>query len=684
MLKRLLSSALRSSWRQRAIGSQDEQVAAYVTRAMAAQGSGDIHVARTVLCEAVALHPAAAPLHALLAEILRTEGRDVEARHSYERALEIAPQARQVRMNYAALLQRLAEPAVAQRVYAQIIDEHPDWAPAYLSAGLLAFEQAEWDKAFSCLKHAIVLVPESAQAHVLFAIAALQLGHTSRAIESCDAALRINPQNTLAARTLAAVYCRLGDTSKLKAALHAGMTPATEDATAIAMALALPSILHSREDIARVRAQLSDALEHLMQSKPRVRDPASEVAATAFYLAYHGEDDRALQERIAALHLEACPELAYVATHCRTPRSRAGGRIRVGMVSNFLYEHSIGRVVRELSARLDRERFSVHLYTSQLVFDATSRALQEAADEWKVLPRDLAAAREQLAREQLDVLLYPEIGMDPLTYFLAFARLAPVQCTTWGHPVTTGIPAMDYFISTDYFEPQHADQHYSERLVRLLDVTFPGYYQRPAMPPLGTEASLGFDRGRRVYFCPHALFKFHPDLDPLFVDILRRDPGGEIVIVHDEERDAYRLARLQARLRHTAGEVYERMVFLPQTQSREGYLQRLQACEVVLDTLHYGGGNTSLEAISAGALVVTLPSQFNRGRHTYGFFRKMRFTGTIASTPDDYVDLAVRIATQRDFRMHLKTEQAGCTDALYADQSAIDQIGAFFEQAVEK
>ena len=57
--------------------------------------------------------------------------------------------------------------------------------------------------------------------------------------------------------------------------------------------------------------------------------------------------------------------------------------------------------------------------------------------------------------------------MDIRTYFLAFSRLARVQCVTWGHPDTTGIPNMDYFISSNLIEPKEADEHYSEKLQRL-------------------------------------------------------------------------------------------------------------------------------------------------------------------------------------------------------------------------
>ena len=354
----------------------------------------------------------------------------------------------------------------------------------------------------------------------------------------------------------------------------------------------------------------------------------------------------------------------------------------MGIASTFLHDHSIGRVMRGLFARIDRTRFTVHGFAFQSGEDAVLRAMKADADEWVTLGRDYRAARERMAAAELDVLLYPDIGMDPLTYFLAFARLAPVQCTTWGHPVTSGVPALDYFISTEHFEPADGERHYSERLVRLADVALPGYYYRPQMPP--PAPAPGFDRGRRVYFCPQMLFKLHPDFDAILADILRRDPGGEVVITHKGAYDAHRLARLQARLQRNAADVYPRMVFLLRTPGAEGYWQRLRACDVVLDTVHYCGGNTSLEAISAGAPVVTLPSGLQRGRHTYGFFRKMGFTETVASSPEDYATLAVRIATDRDFARHVRETQGARAAALYEDESAVRQIEALFERAYDE
>ncbi len=403
---------------------------------------------------------------------------------------------------------------------------------------------------------------DTAREAVRLGTAAISAGKIGEAIEHYEAALRLDPSDVTAFWHLSAIYSRMGYTERLREALDARHRLSPSDGASIMKALVLPAIAGSSEEIDSVRARLATDLERLSRSTLSVRDPVTEVGVTPFFLAYQGRDDRELHERIAALHLKACPQLACAAAHCTTPRSCPAARIRVGIVSSFLYAHSIGYVIQGLSARLDRERFSVHLYALHQVADETSSALAREADEWVALPVDLFSARERLARAELDILLYPDIGMDPITYFLAFARLAPVQCTTWGHPVTSGIPAMDYFLSTDAFELEDSDRHYSERLVRLKDVTFPGYYYRPAMPAPAPSSALGFDRGRRVYFCPQNLVKLHPDFDPVIGGILRRDRGGEVVITHDGKWDAHRLACLEARLRRSIGDVVERVVFL--------------------------------------------------------------------------------------------------------------------------
>src|SRR5262249_10876056 len=143
------------------------------------------------------------------------------------------------------------------------------------------------------------------------------------------------------------------------------------------------------------------------------------------------------------------------------------GPLRVGFLSRFFHNHTIGMLNAGLVRNLTRPDFHVVLFRFPGNDDDIARFIQEGADTVVTLPAHLDQARRQIAEQRLDVLYYTDIGMDPLAYFLAFARLAPVQCVTWGHPITTGIPTMDYFISSELFEAPGAEEHYTEQLVRL-------------------------------------------------------------------------------------------------------------------------------------------------------------------------------------------------------------------------
>src|SRR4029077_3651576 len=110
--------------------------------------------------------------------------------------------------------------------------------------------------------------------------------------------------------------------------------------------------------------------------------------------------------------------------------------------------------------------------------DETARVIRAHSERSVRLPADLERARSAIAALELDVLFYQDIGMETFTYFLAFSRLAPVQCTFFGHPDTTGIANMDYFVSSTLFEPADGPAHYSEELVALHGLGTTAYYYR--------------------------------------------------------------------------------------------------------------------------------------------------------------------------------------------------------------
>src|SRR5207237_3736353 len=140
------------------------------------------------------------------------------------------------------------------------------------------------------------------------------------------------------------------------------------------------------------------------------------------------------------------------------------------------------------------------------------RRIRADCDRYVAVPEDLQAVRRAIEDARLDVLFFADIGMDALTYFLAFWRLAPLQLTTWGHSSTSGIDSIDGFVSAAALESNEAQEHYSEELLKLPAFYNPGY-RRPVMPAPRSRGELGLPDDGPLYLCPQFLFKLHPLFD---------------------------------------------------------------------------------------------------------------------------------------------------------------------------
>jgi len=333
-----------------------------------------------------------------------------------------------------------------------------------------------------------------------------------------------------------------------------------------------------------------------------------------------------------------------------------------------------------LMAALSRETFSVSVLSIGENGDAIAEAIRTSADEYVVLPPRVQQARQIVASQKLDVLIYPDVSRDACATSLAFHRLAPVQCATWGHPATTGIPNIDYFLSSELLEADEADSHYTEHLLRLTGL--PAYYHRPRLPKQRRERGhYGIPEDCHLYLCPQSPAKFHPEFDLVLGEILDRDPLGRIVLVEAAEPSCTErlCARLRGRFRATGDRLH-----VVARQSHDDFLNLLALCDVLLDPVHFGGRNTTYEALALGIPIVTLPTAFMRGRMTAACYRKMGLADCIAASDSDYVDRAVRLGTDRAHRAALVSRILAANDVLYEDRQALHEIEAFLQAAVSR
>jgi predicted O-linked N-acetylglucosamine transferase (SPINDLY family) len=639
----------------------------------------------------------------------RRAGRLAEARAGYEEVLRHAPDSPAVLNNLGTLLVLQGDPAGARPLLERALQLRPDHALAHNNLGTAWLALGRFAEARACFTRALVHQPRLAQAHYNLGTILHREGRLGEAEAALQRALQIDPayapahyqqgvvlkdlfrldeaQAALeqavalergfvdAWSVLANVHALLGKMSPARSAMDQARAIEPGGAVEVRAALLLPVIYESVEQIERERVRLEHCLARLLNEDLKIVNPAESVGATTFYLAYQGRNDRDLHERLAAVYRQAAPELSFVAPHCRTAGSPlASGRpIRIGFVSAFFYRHTIGKLNLGLIRNLSRTHFTVTLLKFPGPDDDLARALAASADRVVTLPRHLEAARRQIAELELDVLYYAEIGMDPLTYFLAFARLAPVQCASWGHPVTTGIPTIDYFLSSALLEPDDAAAHYTEELVRFAKINT--YYYEPQIAgPVKERGALGLVPYGNLYVCAQSLFKIHPGFDAVLGEILRGDPDGRIVLI--EGPCARWKELLVGRFRRTIPAEAERIMFL-RRMSQDDFLHLQARATVLLDPLHFGGGSTSYEAFGFGTPIVTGEGRWLRDRITAACYRQMGITDCIAGSVEDYVRIALRLGTDAAWRQQVRARILDRKRRLYEDAEAVGALEQF-------
>lgn len=562
----------------------------------------------------------------------------------------------------------------------------PNDAEAHNNLGFTYYELDRLEDAEVCIRRALALKPDFSSAHNNLGNIFNALGRLEYAEASYRQALALSPDFSLALGNLCNVLKELGHLDEASACYNRVLA-ITSNAFhyAVHAQLLLPVIIDSLEGSATWLKRYKDGIETLGKTPGSMHDPiVNKINPLSFYLAYHNNNDKQVMIALARFFCERIPELSFTSPHIHqwSAPLAAERRIRVGFISKFLVGHTIGKLYQGYISHLDRSKFEVVvIHLPQAKQDDFSQNLTSLADKTVILSGDLATLQTAIAAEKLDVLFYPDIGMAPVAYYLAFARLAPVQAVSWGHPDTTGLDTIDYFISATSIEYDDAEEHYAERLIKLNRL--PCHYQ-PLFAPVDIppRTSLGLPEAGTLYGCPQALFKFHPDFDAVLAAIAVGDPTGHIVLLEGKHHSWTEL--LRKRWAESFPILLERVLFLPR-MSLNRFMMFIATLDVLLDPIHFGSGNTLYEGMVCGTPIVTWPGRFMRGRIVAGAYRQMGISDApIATSLGEYSELALALGRDPERREALRQASLKAADReLFADLRAVRELESFLEAAVD-
>jgi len=614
-----------------------------------------------------------AQLHNNKGNVYRELKRFDEAINSYTRAIQIYPQYIDAHNNLGNVFQELKRFSDALICYNLALHHNPVFVDALSNKGVVLRELKQNQEAVACYIQALALNPQFAQGYFNLGNAFKELDQPEWAQKSYKRALAVD--------------------SKYHGAKWG-----------IAL-LNIPTFVQSVEHLESSRLALSLALDELDSqcSDPGFLNATSSVGLhQPFYLAYQERNNKALMQQYSAVchkvmtHWQRTfynTQVTPLTPELESVNTSHSKKIRLGIVSDQIRYHSVwNAITKGLVEHLNPEQFEIHIYYLGTISDEqTAFAKSRAVSFTQNLPslKDWANA---IGGARLDAVLYPEIGMHALTLQLAHLRLAPIQMVSWGHPETTGIPTMDYFISSELFEGEDSQNAYSEKLFTLpsLGCTYEELQIKPERVDL---SAYGVREDSIKLLCPGMLFKYSPEYDWTFVAIakqlnqlsssLEEKPTYQFLFLYrDEASSALLQARLQQVFASEGLDMSEWVVFLP-WMSPQAFYGLMHVADLFLDTLGFSGFNTAMQAIECGLPIVTKRGRFLRGRFASAILSKLGLGECIASTDQEYVNHATLVASDPLLREKISSKILTERRILFNDLNPVRAFEALLSQRLQ-
>jgi predicted O-linked N-acetylglucosamine transferase (SPINDLY family) len=669
-----------------AIALQPEHALAHAGLAQVYQDQGDHKRAVLFFHRAAELEPENSVMLNGLGLSLSHMGQLKPALAAISRAVELKPEMPELHNNLGNLYRSLGDLQEAEKSYRSALVIQPDFIQALNNLGVVYQQQQKSARAIEKFSAAIRLNDNYAEAHNNLGAALNDLGDTGPALVHFQKAIEINPAFVEAAINAGMIQQNLGQHELARTTLDRVIDIEPDNLTALwaRCVSELETVYPSTEAIEVARRAYQSRMMALLEStdlgdtNQRSRAAAAVGSLQPFLLPYQGFDDCSLQSLYGDFICQAMRTESIIPL----PESRLPGPIRVGIVSSFFYDHSNWKVPIQgwmKSLRSQFELFAYHTGVRQDQVTAEAKAL--SAHFYSGLSGRQFS--ELIQNDAIDLLIYPEIGMHPLTTWLATQRLATVQCVSWGHPVTSGLPSMDYFLSSDLMETESSDACYRETLIRLPGLSFNWTPPAHENAKVFSREHFGLKQDEIVFLCVQNLSKYLPQHDHLLAEIARQVPQSRLVFIEAEEA-TNRLfrQRLQICFEKVGVNADQQILFLPRLKRDEYHALNLLA-DVFLDTPQWSGCNSSLEALFCDLPIVTLPGDFMRGRHTTAFYRKMQYKTLIAENEARYIELAVRLALDKDWREKQRQQVSNCKHRLIEDDEPVQALAEFIRRQVQ-
>lgn len=668
----------------------------WLQRIDAVAASGDTSALNALCSDVAARNPSDSRVWQRLGRLKAQAGDLSAAESQLRRALVLDANNADVLCDLANVHQLRAEIVSALALYDQALAHNPNHALSLHNAAVLYLRQSETAKAFTLFQRLFALNPRAPGIAEQLATLCLARGDNEQALPFLMAASESASASAKVHAVLGATYAKLGRLDLAAAAYRRSIELDATDAAVInnfgyllfTMARIADAIdwlekavvlkpdfpeawnnlaiaYHRRFDFDNAEHTLQRALQlrpdyadaHANLGKlflEQGRQPEAEshfrqaVVLAPTNHALHSNlllclnySDRMSRDDVYRAHLEwaqRLPPASVSPPPITTDRDR---KLRIGYVSPDFVTHSVAFFIEPILREHDRNGFEIYCYSNNPVSDQTTARLQALPVQWRdIYALSDAQAVDAIRRDHIDILVDLAGHTSNNRLPLLHEKPAPIQVTYLGYPNTTGLQQIDYRITDERADDATAQHFHTETLVRLPRCFL--CYQPP--PNSDVLDPLPPARPQSVGFCAfNSLAKITDEIVAAWAEILSNVPDSVLYLPGAIIKSADARQRwLQPFAQRNVDR--ERIVWVERAQSVAGHLDRYRSADIALDTYPYNGTTTSMDALWMGVPVVTLVGASHASRVTYDLLSRIGLERFAATTRNDYVDIAVRLA----------------------------------------
>ncbi len=431
--------------------------------------------------------------------------------------------------------------------------------------------------------------------------------------------------------------------------------------------------------------EILNEINLILQKINTIQNPFFVGKFTPFFIAYQNYSNKEILSKFG----EVCSEIISKSpfnSHInqfnnRKINANSSKKIKLIIVSSFFFKHSVwDALIKGILPNLDRKRFEVISLSLSSANDVETLFAKQHSDRF-FNALDLGSALSLLKRNNPDVIYFPEVGMNDLTFNIACTRSAPIQIAGWGHPETTGLKTIDYFFTGELFEATESEKNYSEILIKLPNLG--GFYFAPEKvnkSEIIDLSNFGLDFKQSILLFPNISHKFSPNFDQLICSILSNNLSTQLVFF-DFPGSGFNLFynRLINCLSSNNLEEYIGNIKILPLLSTQEFILLMQQSTLYVDTIGFSGFNTAMLAVEANLPIATCHTPFLRGNLAAGILKRIGLEHLISNDSKELLSFINRYLSDALFQDEIRSIIKSNKNWIYSDINFIQS----FENSLE-